>query len=57
MNHRPDSAQVIATIGSLAGFVAANYDRLLAGACAAVGISYTIWKWRREAKSDTRRRR
>lgn len=50
MSHRPDSAQILAAVGSTAGFLLANFDRIAACACALVGIAYTIWKWRREAK-------
>lgn len=49
MNHRPDSAQILAAIGSAGGFFLANFDRIAASLCALVGLAYTLWKWRREA--------
>lgn len=54
MNHRPDSAQLLAAIGSTGGFILANFDRLAATACALVGLVYTLWKWRREYLAKTR---
>lgn len=49
--NRPDSAQVLCTIGTLAGYLGAHYDRIAATACALVGIGYTIWKWRNDARA------
>ncbi len=54
MNDRPDSAQILATLGSAGGFFLANYDRITAALCALVGIAYTLWKWRREARRGPR---
>lgn len=54
MNHRLDSAQIIAAIGSGGGFLLANFDRLAATLCALVGVAYTLWKWRKEARTKTR---
>lgn len=50
--NRPDSAQILATIGSVLGFVVANFDRLAASACALAGLGYTLWKWRKEARAE-----
>lgn len=52
MNNRPDSAQIIAALGSFGGFALANFDRIAAAACALAGLGYTIWKWRKEARSE-----
>jgi hypothetical protein len=48
---RADSAQLASLLGSSAGFIFANFDRILASLCALVGLLYTLWKWRREATS------
>lgn len=49
MNHRLDSAHIIAALGSVGGFVLANFDRIAAALCALGGLAYTLWKWHREA--------
>lgn len=49
-----DSAQVLALIGSLGGFILTHYDRIIAALCGLVGIAYTLWKWRREIRRATR---
>lgn len=54
MNHRLDSAQLIAAAGASGSFILTNYDRLAACACALVGLAYTIWKWRRESQRSRR---
>lgn len=51
---RFDSAQLTAALGSALGFALANFDRIAAAACAVVGLVYTLWKWRREARTKTR---
>lgn len=52
MNPRPDSAQILAALGSVGGFVLANFDRLAAASCALIGAAYTLWKWHRDAKAS-----
>lgn len=54
MNTRFDSGQIASAIGAAIGFALANFDRIAAATCALVGIAYTLWKWRREARSKTR---
>ncbi len=54
MNPRPDSAQIIAALGSVGGFVLANFDRIAAALCALAGTAYTLWKWHRDAKAAAR---
>jgi hypothetical protein len=54
MNHRIDSVQIVAAIGSAAGYIAANYDRIAATACALAGLGYTLWRWRAAAKKAER---
>ena len=54
MNNRIDSGQIASAVGSAASFALLNFDRVAAGLCAVVGIAYTLWKWRREARSKTR---
>lgn len=51
MNHRLDSAQILAALGTTGGFVLANFDRIAASLCALAGLAYTLWKWRREARA------
>lgn len=54
MNHRPDTAQIVAAIGSAGGFALANFDRIAAALCALAGLGYTLWKWRKEARGKSR---
>lgn len=54
MKFHLDSAQVLAFIGSAAGFALANFDRIAATGCALVGLGYTLWRWRKEARRADR---
>lgn len=54
MNNRADSAQLISLLGALCSFIAANYDRIAAFACALICGGYTLWKWRRAVKRAAR---
>lgn len=54
MNHRIDSAQIVAALGTAGGFALANFDRIAATLCALVGVAYTLWRWRREARAKRR---
>lgn len=47
---RLDSAQIVAAVGSSGGFLLAHYDRITAALCGLVGVAYTLWRWRREAR-------
>ncbi|HTJ77672.1 MAG TPA: hypothetical protein VL357_01630 [Rariglobus sp.] len=47
----PDSAQLLALLGASGGYVIGHYDQILAAACAAAGLFYTLWKWKKEASS------
>lgn len=55
MSHRVDSVQVVSTFGAIGGFTLQNFDSLIASACALVCLAYTLWKWRREARTPASR--
>lgn len=56
MHSRFDSAQILAAAGAFGGFFLANFDRIAAASCALVGLGYTLWKWRRDARAGRRSR-
>lgn len=46
---RPDSAQIMSGIGTFFAFLFDHSDKIAGASCAAVGVGYTLWKWRRDA--------
>jgi hypothetical protein len=48
---RPDSAQLSAVLGTVAGLTLADVASVCGAICALTGTLYTLWKWRRESKA------